>query len=91
MSLAAICGVLAVLLLRRAYREKNKLGHFVALSCVWFLIIESIFNIGGNLGLTPFMGSFMPFIANGKIAAEVSYFYMGILMSVFRNTNVIRN
>ena len=89
--LILICGILAIFLLRRAYKEKNKLGHFVAISCTWFLIIETVFNIGGNFGRTPFMGSFMPFLAYGKVVTVVSYFYMGILLSIFRNTNVVRN
>ena len=89
--LVLICGIVAIFLLRRAYKDKNKLGHFVAISCTWVLIVEIVFNIGGNFGRTPFMGSFMPFFAYGKVVTVVTYFYMGILMSIFRNTNVVRN
>lgn len=78
-------------LLHKVSGQKNVLGKVIATSCVMFLIIEMLFYIGGNLGLTPFIGSFMPFFGKGKAVTCITYFYIGILLSIFRNTNVVRN
>lgn len=87
-----VCIVLLAMLFWKTHQQKNQLGHFIALSCTMFLSVEMLFYIGGNWGITPFMGSmFMPFLGDGKVAAIVTYFYMGILLSIFRNTNVVRN
>ena len=88
---ASVYGLFAFVLLRKAYCQKNQLGHFVALACTLFLIVESIFYIGGNFGITPFMGSFMPFLGDGITVGIITYSYMGILLSIFRNSNVVRN
>lgn len=89
--LAIVFVIFMSLLIHKVYEQKNMLGKFVAYACAFLLIVEIIFYIGGNLGWTPFMGSFMPFLGAGKLVTIVTYFYMGILLSIFRNTNVVRN
>lgn len=87
-----LCIGLMVILFWKTHQQKNQLGHFMALSCTLFLFVEMLFYVGGNLGITPFMGSvFMPFLGDGKMAVVITYFYMGILLSIFRNSNVVRN
>ena len=76
----------------KIYKHKNQFGQFLSFSCVLFLLMDILFYIGGNFGVTPFMGSmFLPFLGDGRVAVIVTYFYMGIILSVFRNTNVVRN
>ena len=55
------------LILKDLSEDGEEEANFVAISCTWFLIVEIVFNIGGNFGRTPFMGSFMPFFAYGKV------------------------
>lgn len=78
-------------LVRKVSKQKNMLGKVVATSCVMTFMIEILFYVGGNLGITPFIGCFMPFFGTGKVVTVITYFYMGILLSIFRNTNVVRN
>jgi len=47
--------------------------------------------MGMNFKFLPFAGNYMPFFSNGITPMVVTYFYMGILLSIFRNTNVVRN
>ena len=89
--IATVLVIFIFLLIRKIYEQKNMLGKFVAIACTLLLVVEIIFYIGGNFGVTPFLGCFMPFLGDGKVATIITYFYMGILLSVFRNTNVVRN
>ena len=89
--IVALLAAFVFFLVRKVSGQKNVLGKVVATSCVMLLIIEILFYVGGNLGLTPFIGSFMPFFGTGKVVTAITYFYMGILLSIFRNTNVVRN
>ena len=72
-------------------KQKNKLGYMVGLSCVLYLGIQAFIYIGMNFKFLPFSGNYMPFFSNGITPMIVTYFYMGILLSIFRNSNVVRN
>lgn len=39
----------------------------------------------------PISGNYMPFLSHGNMTMMITYFYMGILLSVYRNTNVVKN
>ena len=72
-------------------KQKNRLGYMISIGCVLFLILQSLFYIGVNAGLYPISGNYMPFLSHGNMTMMITYFYMGILLSVYRNTNVVKN
>lgn len=79
------------LLLVGVLKQKNRLGYMVGIGCILYLGLQAAIFIGMNFKILPFSGNYMPFFSNGIGAMVVTYFYMGILLSVFRNTNVVRN
>ncbi len=80
-----------IYLLHVARQQKNQLGYIVSLGCVLFLTIQTIMYIGMNLGIVPRGSVFMPFISNGGSYLLIAYFYMGIILSVCRNSRVVKN
>ena len=72
-------------------KQKNRLGYLTGLACVLYLGIQAFIYIGMNFKMVPFSGNYMPFFSNGIGAMVVTYFYMGILLSIFRNSTVVRN
>lgn len=69
-------------------RQKNQFGYMVSLGCVLFLSIQTIIYIGINFSIIPFGTAYMPFISGGEAFLLVSYFYMGVLLSVCNNNRV---
>lgn len=78
-------------LLRGVLKQKNRLGYLVGIGCVMYLSIQAFLYIGMNFKIVPIAGNFMPFFSQGITPMLVSYFYIGILFSIFRNSNVVRN
>ncbi len=72
-------------------RQKNSLGYMVGLGCVLFLSIQTVMYIGMNFRLLPFGTVYMPFLSNGGTYLIITYFYMGILLSVCRNSRLVKN
>lgn len=80
-----------VLLFRMAFRQKNRLGYIISVGCTVYLAFQAILYVGMNFGFVPIGGTYMPFLSNGNSAFLSTYFYMGLLLSVYRNSNVVRN
>ena len=89
--LVVVFAVFMALLLRMAVKQKNRLGYMLSIGCVIFLILQSLFYIGVNAGLYPISGNYMPFLSHGNMTMMITYFYMGILLSVYRNSNIVKN
>ena len=79
------------MIFRGVLMQKNRLGYVTGLACVLYLGIQAFIYIGMNFKIVPFAGNYMPFFSNGMMPMIITYFYMGILLSIFRNTNVVRN
>ena len=80
-----------VVLLRGVLKQKNRLGYIVGIASVMYLSMQAFLYVSMNFNFIPMAGNFMPFISQGITPMVVSYFYMGILLSIFRNSNVVRN
>ena len=83
--------IFMAVLLRGALKQKNRLGYIVGIASIMYLSMQAFLYVSMNFNMIPMAGNFMPFFSQGITPMVVSYFYMGILLSVFRNTNVVRN
>lgn len=72
-------------------RQKNQFGYMVSLGCALFLSIQTILYMGMNFSIIPLGAAYMPFISSGGAFLLISYFYMGILLSVCNNSKAVRN
>ncbi len=78
-----------IFLFRIVSRQKNQFGHMVGLGCVLFLSLETVIYVGMNFSALPPGTIYMPFISEGGAFLLISYFYMGILLSVCNNSRVL--
>ena len=72
-------------------KQKNRLGCVMGIGCIIYVSIQAALYMRSNFCIVPIAGNYMPFFSNGITPTVVTYFYMGILLSIFRNTNVVRN
>ena len=83
--------IFMAVLLRGVLKQKNRLGFIVGIASIMYLSMQTFLYVSMNFNIIPIAGNFMPFFSQGITPMVVSYFYMGILLSIFRNTNVVRN
>lgn len=77
-----------ILITTRSFKEKNKMGRFIAVGISGIFICKILFYFMNNLGYYLIEAQF-PFMSYGKVYMVVNGILMGILLSIFRNTNVV--
>lgn len=68
--------------------QKNKLGYLLSVAASLVLIAKSVIYVCSNMGLIPGSSIDMPFLSYGYNNALINYAYLGIILSVYRYTNV---
>lgn len=85
----ALAGFLGVLIWI-VRKQKNQLGCVVGMACVLMMIAEILVYLGTNSGVFYPVSVYMPFFSYGGSNMMVTYLYMGILLSITRNQNVVK-
>ncbi|XCP84796.1 permease prefix domain 1-containing protein [Roseburia hominis] len=78
-----------VLLCVLVHKQKNPLGYILSLAALLMVGIQSLLYFGINLGYLPSTAIAMPFFTGGKTNMLITYICMGLLLSVYRNQNLI--
>ncbi len=71
-------------------RQKNQMGHIISLGCAGALLLKSVIYLCSNIGIAmPFTQMSMPFLSYGLSNAIINAVLVGLLLSVFRNTDIV--
>lgn len=90
-ALTVLAALFLAFLYRAVFRQKNKLGFILGAGCALFLTVQTLLYLGMNLGIIPPGQGYMPFCTQGGSNLVVTYIYTGLLLSVYRNSRVVRN
>lgn len=71
-------------------QHKNSLGMFVSLGCSLVFTVQGIIYILSNFGIQLIAQVNLPFISYGGSSLLVNFIALGLMLSVFRNTNIIK-
>ena len=71
-------------------KQKNQLGYVVGMACVLMMAAEILVYLGMNSGVFYPVSVYLPFFSYGGSNMMVTYLYMGILLSITRNQNVVK-
>jgi len=72
-----------------SFIQKNRLGFLLGFSCSVILILKSIVYVAVNFGAGTTVSIDMPFFTYGLHCAVINFLFMGIILSVYRNTNLL--
>lgn len=90
----AIVAVLLILIVRifiSVIKQKNAYGFLVAFSACLAITGQTVFYVLSNLGIiAPFAG-ILPFISFGRIGFVVNMILVGLLLSVYRRTDLVKD
>jgi len=83
-TLVLICiGFLLYRIIRVARFAQDDFGAFLACGIGIYIIVQSILNIGMNIGVLPIAGVPLPFLSYGGSSLLVSFLAIGIVQSVY--------
>lgn len=75
-------GILVVRLLRTAQLAQDNFGLFVALGVGILVLVQSVVNIGSNLGILPVTGVTLPLVSYGGSSLVATLALIGVVFSV---------
>ena len=89
----AVLGIIVYFLwkaFRLSFQQKNRLGSVISLSCVCLLSAKSLIYLFSNIAVfTAFGQMSMPFLSYGMGNCIVNGVLIGLLLSVYRNTDIV--
>lgn len=89
----AVLGIIVYFLwkaFRLSFKQKNQLGAIISLSCVCLLSLKSMLYLLSNIAVfNAFAQMSMPFLSYGLGNAVVNGVLTGLLLSVYRNTDIV--
>lgn len=76
-----------------ATKQKSFLGYMVGIACALPLLLQSLFYFAANLGLYPIIiltsQQELPFLSGGGTNMVYSYAVVGLLLSIYRNSELV--
>lgn len=75
--------------LNAAIKQKSALGQLFSLSITGVFAVQISFYLLSNLGVLNLSLSVLPFVSYGTIANLINFAMLGILLSVFRNEEIM--
>nr|WP_281352926.1 FtsW/RodA/SpoVE family cell cycle protein [Anaerocolumna sedimenticola] len=71
-------------------KQKNSLGMFVGLGCSLAFASQGSIYILSNLGIRIVSQVNLPFVSYGGASLLINFIVLGIMLSIFRNTNIMK-
>lgn len=81
--LIAVFTFLILRIVKIGLNAENNFSRFVCLGTAILFIVQFIFNVGSNLGLTPVVGVTFPFLSYGGSSLLTNMILIGIIQSIF--------
>ncbi len=89
-AVAVAFAVLSVIFVAISLKQKNKLGRMISFSVSILFVMQTALYILSNVAVLPEISKYMPFLSFGGSGIVVNMVLLGIVMSVFRNTNIVK-
>lgn len=87
-----VVGIIAACFLRALHIsliQGNRLGFLLGISCSSILILKTVVYVAMNFGIGLTVSIDMPFLTYGLHCTIINFLFMGIILSVHRNTNLL--
>ena len=72
-----------------SFIQSNRLGFLLGISCSSILILKTIVYVAMNFGVGLTVSIDMPFLTYGLHCTLINFLFMGMILSVYRNTNIL--
>lgn len=89
---AAVVLIIAAYFIRSLHislMQSNRLGFLLGISCSSILILKTFVYTAMNFGVGVTVSIDMPFFTYGLHCTVINFLFMGMILSVYRNTNLL--
>lgn len=86
--IVAALAVLILYIFSVCLKQKNELGLVMGFGCGMILLLNTVINLLGTVGVIPPAASFLPFLSAGRGNIVLCYALVGIIMSIYRYKDV---
>ncbi len=84
----AVLAVLVMTIFGASVKQKNELGLVMGFGCGMIMLLNTMINLSGAVGVIPPASSFLPFFSAGRSNILLCYALVGIIMSIYRYKDV---
>lgn len=87
-----VIGVLFLLFIKSFHismQQRNLLGYLVGLGCSTSFLTKAVLYLASNFGYNLFVSPAMPFLSFGLCNTLTNFAMMGLLLSIYRNTELV--
>lgn len=88
MMIVAALAVLILYIFSVCLKQKNELGLVMGFGCGMVILLNTVINLLGTVGVIPPAASFLPFLSAGRGNIVLCYALVGIIMSIYRYKDV---
>lgn len=88
MMIVAALAVLILYIFSVCLKQKNELGLVMGFGCGMIILLNTVINLLGTVGVIPPAASFLPFLSAGRGNIVLCYALVGIIMSIYRYKDV---
>lgn len=88
MVIVATLAVLILYIFSVCLKQKNELGLVMGFGCGMVILLNTVINLLGTVGVIPPAASFLPFLSAGGSNILLCYALVGIIMSIYRYKDV---
>ncbi|MCI5479806.1 MAG: permease prefix domain 1-containing protein [Lachnospiraceae bacterium] len=74
-----------------AFRQKNQLGCMLGFGCACLFLTQTTVYVMYNMGYTFFSPMYLPFFSCAGTGTISLYLLIGLVLSVYRNTNLVKD
>lgn len=86
--IVAALAVLILYIFSVCLKQKNELGLVMGFGCGMVILLNTVINLLGTVGVIPPAASFLPFLSAGRGNIVLCYALVGIIMSIYRYKDV---
>lgn len=82
--------VFCILALKTAMHQQNRIGMLLGSACGISMLVRILAYIFSNFGYGAYYTISIPFLAYGGVNILLNALYVGFVLCIFRNTNILR-
>lgn len=77
------------LAMKMSFNQSNRIGLLVGVACTASILIRFAAYVAINMGCALWWTTLVPFFSYGKVGAVMNGVYIGLILCVYRNSNIL--
>lgn len=75
--------------LKTSLRQSNRIGFLLGIACTASILVRFVAYVAINMGCAVWWTTLVPFFSYGKVGAVMNGVYIGLILCVYRNSNIL--